>query len=79
VPVILTGGLNTDASVGILSCMLLARLIFILGYCGNSFAAGSVAAPDTDCSFTCPADVCSRRGFLTVSKALFIGHLLTPR
>ncbi len=59
--------------------MLLTKLIVILGYCGNSFAAGSVAAPDTDCSFTCPANVSSRRGFLTISKTPFIGQLLTPR
>ena len=25
-------------------------------YCGNSFAAGSVTAPDSDCSFLCPGN-----------------------
>jgi len=28
-----------------------------LGYCGNSFSAGSVAAPNTDCSFLCAGNV----------------------
>jgi hypothetical protein len=28
-----------------------------LGYCGDSFSAGSIAAPAADCSFPCPADV----------------------
>jgi hypothetical protein len=25
-------------------------------YCGNSFGAGSVAAAESDCSFTCPGN-----------------------
>jgi len=28
----------------------------VTGYCGNSFSAGSVVEPATDCSFQCAAD-----------------------
>ena len=29
----------------------------MIGYCGNSFSQGSVAAPNSDCSMLCPGNV----------------------
>jgi hypothetical protein len=42
-----------------------------LGYCGNSFNAGSVAAPASDCSFACAgnsAEKCGAGNRLSVYK-----------
>lgn len=33
------------------------KLTSNLGYCANVFSAGSVAANDTECSFTCPGNI----------------------
>jgi hypothetical protein len=47
------------------------RLINPTGYCGNSFAAGSTAAPASDCSFACAgnsAEKCGAGNRLSVYK-----------